>query len=74
VMCTLSYRLAALQHIPCLHNAFDGYVASLQHQQQHPLISLGFVCCSYFLYNLNIDAAHRVLQNLCNKLPTQAHN
>ena len=29
-MCTLRYRLVALQHIPCLYNAFDGYSASLQ--------------------------------------------
>jgi len=29
------------------------------------------VCCSYFVYNLDIDA-YRVLQNLCNILPTQA--
>ena len=33
------------------------------------------VCCSYFLYNLHLDTdAYRVLQNLCNILPTQAHN
>ena len=31
------------------------------------------VCCSYFLYNLDIDA-YRVLQNLCSILPTQAHS
>jgi len=71
----ISYRLAALQHIPCLHSAFDGYSASLQ-LQQHRLMSLkliGFVCCSYFLYNFDIDA-YRVLQNLCNILPTQAYN
>ena len=29
--CTVSCRLAALQHIPCLHSAFDGNSASLQH-------------------------------------------
>ena len=43
--CALSCRLAALQHIPCLHSASDGYSASLQHQL------IDFVCCSYFLYN-----------------------
>ena len=32
VKCTLSCRLVALQHIPCLHSTFDGYGASLQHQ------------------------------------------
>ena len=41
--CTLSCRLAALQHIPCLHSAFDGNRASLQHQQ-HRLMSLNRLC------------------------------
>ena len=31
------------------------------------------MCCSYFLYNLDIDA-YRVLQNLCNIQPRQACN
>ena len=30
--CTLSYWLATLQHIPCLHSTFDVDGASLQHQ------------------------------------------
>ena len=30
--CVLSYWLAALQPIPCLHSVFDGNGASLQHQ------------------------------------------
>ena len=28
----MSYWLATLQHIPCLHSAFDGNGASLQHR------------------------------------------
>ena len=32
VKCTLSYWLAALQHISCLHSAFDGNSAAFQHQ------------------------------------------
>ena len=30
--CIFYYWLAALQHIPCLHSAFDGNGTSLQHQ------------------------------------------
>ena len=69
--CTLSYRLAALQHIPCLHSTFDGYGASLQHQQQHQLMSLNRLCV-LFLFPLQFR--YRCIQNLCNILPTKAHN
>ena len=31
VKCALSYWLATLQHVPCLHSAFGGNTASLQH-------------------------------------------
>ena len=44
VKCTLSYWLTALQHISCLHSAYDGNGASLQHRP----MSLNRFCAVFF--------------------------
>ena len=46
VKCTLSYWLAALQHIPCLHSAFDGKGTSLHHQPT----SLNRLCAVFLAF------------------------
>ena len=45
----LSYWLAALQHIPCLHSTFDGIGASLQYQPT------SLILCSQLLNNSDRD-------------------
>ena len=51
--CTLFYRLAALQHIPCLHSAFDGNSTSLQYR----LMSLSSICV-LFLFSIQFRYMH----------------
>ena len=62
--CTLSCRLAVLQHIQCLHSAFDGNRASLQYQQ-HRLMSVLFLFPKQFRY--------RCIQGFAESLQRTAH-
>ena len=68
--CALHYRLAALQHIPCLYSAFHGNSTSLQHRPTYLndiLISLSVsvMCVVYFVPSSSLS----VLIYVCRCLP-----
>ena len=69
VKCTLCCRLAALHHILCLHSAFDGNRASLQHQQ-HGLMSLNWLCV---LFIFRIQFRYRCIQGFAESLQHTPH-
>ena len=63
VKCALSYSLAALKRIPCLHSAFDSNSASLQHRP----ISLKRLCAVFLalIYTTQIQIHNSTMAISC---------